>query len=452
MTGAVHCGVSRVSPEVARTRSIAIVSQAVDALLASHERVVLAVSGGVDSMVLLHAAASRTPDGYRLVVATFDHGTGPTATRAATLVRDTARSLGLVVHHARSNDVLVGERAWREARWRFLSRIASQEAAPVVTAHTRDDQLETIAMRILRDAGVRGLAALGANSTILRPFLDITRQQVVDAAGAMGVSWMEDPSNASRAHLRNRVRLDLLPALLQVRPRFAEALLELSQRAAQVRLTGERLASGFVTTHAAGRIEAATNPGGTDDPRALGFYWQSVAGLVGLALDWRGTRRLARLAQDGRVGARIQLSGGWEGVHRAGTIELRRRARVPESLPFVGDTEVRFGRWRFLPVEASTIREGSDDDPWVASLPVGGRLEVRSWNAGDRLRVREDAPGRRVKRFFSDRRIISADREGWPVVVADGEIVWIPGIRRGFAAAARPGRPYVRVVCERNHG
>ncbi|MGZ8457998.1 MAG: ATP-binding protein, partial [Gemmatirosa sp.] len=122
--------------------------------------VVLAVSGGRDSMVLLDAACAVARD--RLAgVATFDHGTGPHARAAVRRVRRAAVRRGLPVLAGRADLPDAGEAAWRAARWRFLRRAARRlGATTVATAHTRDDQIETVAMRVLRGAGPPGLAGL----------------------------------------------------------------------------------------------------------------------------------------------------------------------------------------------------------------------------------------------------------------------------------------------------
>ena len=174
--------------------------------------VVLAVSGGRDSMVLLDAAA-RWSRAAIAVVATFDHATGRAATRAAVLVRRRAHALGLHVTSGRARAAGRSEAALRAARWDFLDHVAREYGAQVATAHTRDDQLETVLMRILRGAGARGLAGLCAPSPILRPLLGVSRASVAAYAAERNVDWIEDPSNESPAILRNRIRRDLLPAL-----------------------------------------------------------------------------------------------------------------------------------------------------------------------------------------------------------------------------------------------
>ncbi|MEO7455264.1 MAG: tRNA lysidine(34) synthetase, partial [Gemmatimonadaceae bacterium] len=134
----------------------------------------LAVSGGLDSMALLGAMASVAR--RRIAgVATFDHRTGEAATRAVALVEAEAHRLGLPVVVGRMPELYAvadgREAAWRKARHAFLHGTATELRARVATAHTEDDQVETVLMRILRGSGARGLAALYAESPAARPFL-----------------------------------------------------------------------------------------------------------------------------------------------------------------------------------------------------------------------------------------------------------------------------------------
>src|SRR5689334_14358878 len=131
------------------------------------ERVVLAVSGGVDSMALLDAAADVARD--KIVVATFDHRTGPEATMAANLVSLRCKDLGIQCVRGIASVAAQTEAELRAVRWRFLNEVAAALEAHVATAHTADDQIETVLMRTLRDAGARGLAGLAATSRVLRP-------------------------------------------------------------------------------------------------------------------------------------------------------------------------------------------------------------------------------------------------------------------------------------------
>ncbi|CAN5238596.1 hypothetical protein BH23GEM2_BH23GEM2_18950 [soil metagenome] len=325
-------------PAVSRVQTV------VETELSSAGPLVLAVSGGRDSMVLLDAAARASLIRPAPLIATFDHGTGAAASRAVELVARECvmRGLACVIGHAAPG--LRREAEWREARWEFLREAAATEGARIATAHTRDDQVETAVIRVLRGAGARGLAGLYARSAILRPLLELSRGEVATYAAARSVSHMEDPSNLSRRHLRNRLRLDLLPAIRNVDQEFERSMLGIARRATRWReelarvvdrLGVEQLDAGTL------RIAAVTLQG--YDAASLRVLWPEVAARAGVTMDRRGTDRAAAFTIDvlasgnGRAAANrsgvgaggrgrvIQLSGGAEIQHVSGAFVLRRR-------------------------------------------------------------------------------------------------------------------------------
>jgi tRNA(Ile)-lysidine synthase len=433
----------------------------------------LAVSGGCDSMALMHAVAraldSAGPPGAlgRLTVLTFDHGTGTRARRAAALVLEQATRLGLDVQLGRASLAGATEAEWRSARWRFF-RATAGPGGVVATAHTRDDQVETVVMRVLRGTGARGMAGLAAPTPgIERPLLRIARDVVRRYALAHGIPFVDDPSNESRQHLRNRVRHDLLPAIREARPQFEDELLWLAGQAATWRAEVDEIAAAFVSEAPDdGAIRVARGTLATYDSGVLCVLWPAIAARGLVTLDRRGTLRLAQFTSSGASGSRIQLSGGVEVIRHRDHFVLQRAPRSPvrpseRSLAGV----VQFGAWRFQPVAVSNSRaagkpvrggapvqsSGADgDDPWTCDLPGDRPLSIREWRPADRMRGREDGSARRVKRFFGDAHIPGPSRTGWPVVLVDNEIVWIPGIRRTVAAPERSGRPVVRYSCERS--
>lgn len=411
-------------------------------LASSAGPLVLAVSGGCDSMVLLHAAHRVCPERVA-AVATFDHGTGPAARRAVALVRREARRLGFLVVSGRARRPGTSEAEWRRARWGFLRRVSEGRAARVVTAHTRDDHVETVLMRVLRSSGARGLAGLHAESAVVRPFLSVNRGTIRALGAVWGVAYVDDPTNASRRYLRNRIRLELLPALRAVQPDIDVALVDLSLRAAALRheVDGEARRCSEVSREGVLSVAASGVSGYCRESLAL--LWPAMAARVGLALDRRGTERVAAFTIDGRVGGRVQVSGGWELSRMHDRFEMRRlEGAAPAERAFSEGREARYGGWRFSP---SAYRA---DDPWTAALPAGARWVVRGWRPGDRMTAAGAVAARRVKRFLSDARISGPRRMAWPVVVVNGEVVWIPGVRRSEAATARPGRPAAPYACE----
>ena len=282
-------------------------------------------------------------------VATFDHGTGSAATAASKLVVQACLRhaipvvVGSVTVEAgpararpqrdaprpRSGAGLPAstrptEARWREARWIFLRRAASEFRATIVTAHTLDDQAETVAMRILRGATARGIAAMAAPTPgVARPLLGIRRAELARWAAVRGVRFVEDPSNARSAYLRNRVRGDLLAAIERRQPGFAEELVALGERAGEWRRRLSDLVDGLDPTRIgaalvidAGRLTPLTTAG-------LGVVWPELLARVGIAMDRRGVARAVHWTPTARAGQRIPLSGGASIERTARTFVVR---------------------------------------------------------------------------------------------------------------------------------
>jgi tRNA(Ile)-lysidine synthase len=422
----------------------------VRAALRPRARVVLAVSGGLDSMVLLDAAAATVPRS-QLLVATFDHGTGTAATAALDLVQRCAGSLGVEFIGGRSDVPLESEAEFREARWEFLRGIAERTGATISTAHSSDDQVETILMRVLRDAGARGLAGLFADSDVVRPLLRLTRRDLARYARAQGLTWVEDPSNASPQYLRNRVRHDLLPALRHVRMSLDADLLALARKAARWRADVEAYVTSAIELRTFAEtpgLDVCANALSSRSTSELCVLWPAIAAHAGLVLDRRGTVRLAEFTRDGRVGSRIQLSGGWEVTRSRDALQLRasdQQKPTQELLALSNHTQ--WGDWSFSPMSNDGATDGASDG-WSAWLPTDRPLSVRIWEAGDAMIGVDGAPPRKVKHFLSDAGVTGHERTGWPVVLAGDQVVWIPGVRRSDAATVRSGRPGLPFVCD----
>jgi tRNA(Ile)-lysidine synthase len=325
---------------------------------------VLAVSGGLDSMTLLHIAASHPRIRKRCVVATFDHGTGRHATRAVRLVRATARQLGVPVVSARAARLGSSEAEWRDMRWEFLRSVARKHDATVVTAHTRDDQIETVVMRVLRGCSARGLAALYAPSPVARPLLNVRRRSLEQYARRHSLTFVDDPTNADRRYLRNRVRQDLLPALRAVQPRFESEMIGLARAAARLRRRIEGVAAGLSRQHGdALEIEVAALA--RLEPRSIALLWPAFVARLGVALDRRGIERATGFVLASRTGHRAQCAGGIRLRRTRGTIVITcegpddtpRSDSAPHEAALAVDTAAR-GAWKLLGSPATYFHGG----------------------------------------------------------------------------------------------
>ena len=282
-------------------------------------RVLVAVSGGPDSMALLGAAAAG---GTRVVAAHFDHRIREDSARDLETVRAfaDARGIGVVAGaddvpaRARSARVSL-ETAARDARYQFLRAAAAEaNAAFIATAHTRSDHVETVLMRILRGAGERGLAGIARERDgVVRPLLGVTRSDTLDYCRRHEIAFVEDPSNGDRRFTRNAIRHDVLPALRRVYPGIDDALVRMSQRAEETlnaarRVTDVRL-SGLRRENDAWVLPADALAGLDDSEAAilLGDVMERVGCVEDVtAVHYGHLRALARVE---RVGASAHLPG-----------------------------------------------------------------------------------------------------------------------------------------------
>jgi len=284
-------------------------------------------------MVLLHAVAECHPPGATPIVATFDHGTGPVATRAVALVTGTALQAGFECVTGTAASPGISEEEWRRARWQFLREVAARSCGTIVTAHTLDDQVETIFMRILREAGPRGLAGLYAESDVVRPFVNISRETLEAYAVARGVEFVIDPTNSSRRYLRNRVRHDLLPSIAKIRPRFSRDLIAISRRSAEWRRAMDSLLESVDASEGAdGSLSVARSSLAGYDAESLCVLWPALAARAHVVMDRRGTHRAAEFTMKGATGGSIQLSGRFEIVMHRDHMLLRRWGRAERTL------------------------------------------------------------------------------------------------------------------------
>jgi tRNA(Ile)-lysidine synthase len=346
------------------------------------------------------------------------------------------------------------EDAARRERYAFLASVLRDENAEVVAvAHTRDDQAETLLLRLLRGSGSQGLSSMRARSgDIVRPLLEVSRAEVLEHNRSRGLIWREDPSNSDPVHLRNRVRHELLPYLESrfnpgIRETLARSARLLGEEADLVGALADRLLDEALVDETIGTCVVLKHDPLRRAPRAVarGALRRAAtkAGLDGL-LAVHVERILALAHAKAPSGRRVVLPGG--AVAEYSFDELRIGLGSPAATPFSAP----------LPV------------PGAVDLPGGGRIEARadSGPAADRgdavvvpvpeapLAVRTRLPGDRVvtrsrtvslKRFLMDRHVPAPLRGDLPLVASGREVVWVPGQPFHPPAEPRPDRGFVRL-------
>ncbi len=419
-------------------------------------RVLAAVSGGPDSVALVHLLRELHERGELQLagLAHLNHQLRDAASLDEQFCLELAAGAGVPIEIDRED---VAARAARErrsledaaraARYEFLERARVRRGAAVVAlGHTRDDQAETYLLRLLRGAGVRGLAAMHPQAGVMiRPLLDCRRADLREFLGARGIPFVIDESNADVAIPRNRVRAELLPLLER---RFNPAIVEvLADQAAAARdewLWLEAAAEQL-------RAESWDAEGATLDatalaaaPRALCRYvlWRAMTRAAGgRPLGFEHVEAAMALLEPGGEGHGIDAPG--HRVERVGaTVVLRSRPAgatgrsapvrtnlFSYSLSIPGEVLVpEAGR-----LVSAELENGSRPaEPGVAVRvrqdAVGCRLAIRNRRAGDRFRPAGLDGHKRLQDFFVDRKVPRAERDQVPIVVDEQDrIVWVGG-------------------------
>ncbi len=433
------------------------------ALWSAETRVVAAVSGGSDSVALLfllQALASRGDCRLAGLVHLHHKIRGVDADRDAAFCRALAGRMGVaavmreadVPALARSAGVSL-EVAGREARQRcYAEAVAALDAACVAVAHTRDDQAETVLLRLARGAGPAGLSGIAPRrGHLVRPLLDISRTDLQAYLGEIGEGWHEDATNADRGIARNRVRHEVLPHLRVVNAQADAAL----ARAADIFRADAAFLDELANEAAARlvRLEAATTAGAVRVAIAaaeLGRLAPALRRRVAiLALETAnpsrsyGLEEAQLLCEAAASGAGASLAGLDMERFGADVVLLGRQvprepgvATVPEGpfelqLEIPGAADAPHGRWSLCAAGPLPSREAPAAAPGlvvVDASTLGDGLVVRSRRPGDRLQPL-GAPGhRKVQDILVDRKIPRDDRDREPIVTDRiGRIIWVAG-------------------------
>ena len=389
-------------------------------LICPGDTVVCAVSGGADSIALLWALYLLKEEwDLRLSAAHFNHRLrGEESDRDEAFVRDFCAGYGIPLQVG-SAEVTPGkkglEAAARDARYAFLRSLPGK----IATAHTADDNAETVLMRMVRGTGLKGLGAIApVSGSVIRPMLSITRQDVEAFLEEYCLSYITDSSNREDGFLRNRLRHHVMPLLAAENPRFAE---NISAMALRLRLDEQALESQ-ARTEFPPQVEALRAMSPAVRARALEHFLKKSgvrepeAAHISLAES---------LVFSDSPSARASFPGGITLGRNYGILERREEAAPPDC--------------QITCTPADEIRNTPDT---FTVHPVG-TLYIRSRQPGDTLRL----PGgtKSVKKLFIDRKIPAPLRDSVPILCDDLGILGIPGIGVNLDRAARE-LPAVRVT------
>jgi tRNA(Ile)-lysidine synthase len=417
-------------------------------------RAVVAVSGGADSLALLELLVVLAPDlGLDLVVAHADHGIHPESAAVAARVRtDAAERHGLAtVIGALELGPGASETKARVARYRFLRAVQEEHGARyLVTAHHADDQVETVLLRLLRGtapAGLAGIPARGARG-LVRPLLPFRGAELRAYVVRCGLVPFDDPANADPRHARSWLRTALVPALVDRLGADAPlALLDVARHARDEVRAWDAVVDELPDLDAQvseGAFDVARRVLSGYDKCLAGRVLRAVAARAAVPLSPTAASRLARFGAGAASGRRLALPGGLVAEAAFGRLAVHRPEVVPGALMLGGaaGTEI-FGRfrvvWRREPAPRRVARSG-----WTTWLAAGDLL-LRAASEGDRLRPLGGVGRRKVSRLLMEAKVGRGERAAYPVVVAKGDVAWVPGVCRGAVALPAPGQEAVRV-------
>ena len=431
--------------------------------------VVIGVSGGLDSMSLLHLVRGAVPH-LPLRAAHVDHRMRADSHEDAAWVAEVCSQWGVPCEVRTAAAPVASEEEGRRLRYRFFEEVrrGMGAGALVMTAHTADDQAETVLFRAARGSGVRGLAGIRPrrSPSLVRPLLPFWRRELEAYARERAVPYREDPTNRDKRWTRNRLRHDVLPAMEDAVPGAAGALAALAETS--------RLHAAALDELLDARIEQLTveprDPGGASDALSLdrssllslsdpvlALAMRRAAARAGGEAGRTATAALVRFVRESASGRAMHIGGGVAVERHLDELRIRRRGRPRRSASPPGVLEIgAHGRGEavFSPDDEGSARvrvawgpQARRGFPHVARIPcdrVPFPLVLRAWRPGDRVRMPYGR--KKVKKLLLEARVPAHRREGYPVLAdASGALLWLPGVIGPVAAAEAP--PGSRVCC-----
>jgi tRNA(Ile)-lysidine synthase len=411
-------------------------------MVAAGERVLVAVSGGADSMALLYGLFwLRKEFQLDLAIAHLDHGIRADTEEDLKVVRGAAEDLGLPLFFARvdapssaKKEKLNLEEAARRLRREFLLRTAEEvQAQKIALGHTRTDLAETVLLHLLRGAGAAGLKGfLPAAFPFIRPLILCGREETRAFCAAHAIPFRDDPTNLDRRFLRNALRLEFLPVLKKHNPRAEEAL----ARAAELLAETEEALSWTEE-----KILGELGRRGGLDLKGLGELPRPVQALAvralarrhGVVLYRRHVEAILRGMARGQA-AEFRLPKGLLARIGRGLLTIAQEKPKPTGtwpLP-LGETTVPELGWAFAlrPVpRPKTLDAGDPFLIYVSQAKIAPPLSVRAARRTDVFRPFGEKREKRVWDVLSRSGIPRWERERWPVVVDERAVVWVVGVR-----------------------
>jgi len=409
-----------------------------------------ALSGGADSVAMTHCAMRLGPAmGLKVSAAHFNHHLrGAESDRDEAFVRDLCAQWGLSLTVGAGTVVNSGtgtEDAARQLRYAFLRETAGEGF--IATAHTMDDQAETVLLQLIRGTGLKGLGGIAPQGRgLLRPLLEVRRADVMDYLNTYGLPHVEDSSNAADDYRRNRLRHQLLPLLRAENPRMTESLSELARQARADEALLSELTQQALTQCCEG--DALCCDRLRQQPEAL--QSRVLRAFCPVELSARHTAALLALCADSSGSGSVSLPGGWTAQRAYAHLRLQRETTENWKamvLPMPGACEL--SGWRFTSEKCIATAETSQNSYtfYLSHDTIIGEVWVRPRQRGDALRL--SGGTRTLKRLMIDRKLPAQLRDQWPVLADEAGVLAVPGLAVDAVRRARQGELAWRITVTR---
>ena len=416
------------------------------------DSILVAVSGGCDSIVMLHLLHEISEEaGISLSIVHFNHQLrNEESERDSEFVKNLSEKLNIscavklidVKALSKKEGISVQDAAHRLRRKGQLELVEENAFSAVATAHHKDDQLETLLMRLITGAGPQGMSGISIKEDgYIRPLMFAEKQQILDYAETKKIEWVEDSSNLSNKYIRNKIRLEIIPTLKEINPSVAEVAsrtaITFGRISSDLEAFSDKILEKSILAESESEIILAI-------PELSNYF-----NMIGYFMINRALKRidresptvlnrqfndLAKLVETGSTGSEIILQDGYR------VLKDRDRLIIYNNTERINDVQINIGvpaHYRNIVLETNRVQWNSESRfPQDVQHEVvdnrlidGGNLKLRTWKEGDRIHPLGLKGTKKVSDILTEAKLPLNKKRDFPVVEYDGDVVWVCGIR-----------------------
>lgn len=418
-------------------------------MLSPRDKVVVAVSGGSDSVGLLHLLMELKKFNLSLVVAHLNHKLrGIESDRDAEFVEKVVRDTDFQFEYKevdtekyKRKNKLSMEDAGRRLRYEFFNEVLEKyNANKIATAHTLDDQAETVLMRIIRGSGTLGLSGIPPiSNNIIRPLINISRSEIREYLKSKHFNWVEDSSNVSREFRRNKIRSELMPLLTEYNPSIQDTLARSAEilriESDYTRSEVEKIFDKIISKKSIGLIGKIKKYLKIQKALRLGIIRKCVEELKGdlHGISAKHLLSIDRVLSSDSSSAEIDLPGNLFFAKGYKVFCITNKENLEKDYTYVIENE---GKWRFSPILTVELNYSDDNSSWgdervghFSLKKVRFPIKIRNFRPGDRFVPLGMRRFKKIKDFFIDEKVPRFVRKNIPILETKDGIIWIGGLR-----------------------